>query len=350
MELRVKSTIRVLVVEDSPLMCKILTNMLNSDPQILVVAVANNGKEAVELVPPLKPDIITMDMDMPVMDGLEATKQIMAFHPTPILIVSSSVFRMGMEKVFKAISHGALDVIDKSELELVGNKKSGEALIAKIKFLTGARVLDHPLMKLRDEKPSVDLKTPREKVSDKIIAMVASTGGPQALLMILKRLPEDFPCGIVIVQHITSGFLSGLVDWLNKECKIRVKIGEDSEEIQGGVAYIAPDNFHMRLEEGGKISLSNEPPNNGHRPSGDVLLESVARIYRKGTVGVILTGMGRDGAMGMKAIKQYQGRTLAQNEKSCVVFGMPNAAIEMNVIDQVLPLERIAEEIVLMVS
>jgi two-component system chemotaxis response regulator CheB len=350
MELGVKSVIRVLVVEDSPLMCKILTNMMNSDPQILVVGVANNGKEAVELVPPLKPDIITMDMDMPVMDGLEATKQIMAFHPTPILIVSSSVFRMGMEKVFKAISHGALDVIDKSELELVGNKKSGEALIAKIKFLTGARVLDRPSMKLRNEKPSVDFKTPRKKVLDKIIAMVASTGGPQALLMILKRLPEDFPCGIVIVQHITSGFLPGLVDWLNKECRIRVKIGENSEEIQSGVAYIAPDNFHMRVEEGGKISLSDEPPNNGHRPSGDVLLESVARIYKKGTVGAILTGMGRDGAMGMKAIKQYQGRTIAQNEKSCVVFGMPHVAIEMNVIDQVLPLERIAEEIVLMVS
>jgi two-component system chemotaxis response regulator CheB len=350
MELGVKSLIRVLVVEDSPLMCKILTNMLNSDPQILVVAVANNGKEAVELVPPLKPDIITMDMDMPVMDGLEATKQIMAFHPTPILIVSSSVFRMGMEKVFKAISHGALDVIDKSELELVRNKKSGEALIAKIKFLTGAKVLDRPSMKLRDEKPFVDLKTPRKKVSDQIIAMVASTGGPQALLMILKRLPEDFSSGIVIVQHITSGFLSGLVDWLNKECKIRVKIGEDYEKIQPGVAYIAPDNFHMRVEEGGKISLSNEPPNNGHKPSGDVLLESVARIYKKGAVGAILTGMGRDGAMGMKAIKQFQGRTIAQNEKSCVVFGMPNAAIEMNVIDQVLPLERIAEEMVLMVS
>ena len=350
MEPGVKGMIRVLVVEDSPLMCKILTAMMNSDPQILVVAVANNGKEAVELVPCLKPDIITMDMDMPVMDGFEATKQIMAYHPTPILIVSSSVFKLGMEKVFKAISHGALDVIDKSELELVGDKKSGEALIAKIKFLTSVRVMDQPLVKLRNERPIVDLKTPRKKVSDKIVAIVASTGGPQALLKILQRLPEDFPSGIVIVQHITSGFLSGLVDWLAKECKIKVKIGEDSEEIRPGVAYIAPDNFQMRVEEGGKISLLNEPPNGGHRPSGDVLLESVARAYGKGSVGAILTGMGRDGVMGMKAIKQSQGRTIAQNEKSCVVFGMPNAAIEMNVIDKVLPLERIAEEIVLMVK
>ena len=167
--------IRVLVVEDSPLMCKILTNLMNSDPQILVAAVANNGREAVELVPPLKPDIITMDMDMPIMDGLEATMQIMAYHPTPILIVSSSVFKVGMEKVFKAISHGALDVIDKSELELVGDKKSGEALITKIKFLTGVKVMDQPLGKLRNERSVVDLKTPKKKVSDKIVAMVAST-------------------------------------------------------------------------------------------------------------------------------------------------------------------------------
>jgi len=349
MEPGVKSLTRVLVVDDSPLMCKILTNILNCDPQILVAAVANNGKEAVELVPRLKPDIITMDMDMPVVDGLEATKQIMAFNPTPILIVASTVFKAGMEKVFKAISHGALDVIDKGELELAGQKRSGDALIAKIKFLTGVRVTERRRAGLRSERSTVDLKPGRAEVSDRIVAIVASTGGPQALLDVLKRLPGDFPCGVVIVQHITSGFLPGLVDWLNKECKIRVKIGEDAEAIQSGVAYIAPDDHQMRVEDGGKITLSNEPAHGGHRPSGDILLESVARAYGKGSVAAILTGMGRDGAMGMKTIKQLDGKTIAQNEKSCVVFGMPKAAIEMNVIDKVLPLEGIAEEIVSMV-
>jgi two-component system chemotaxis response regulator CheB len=350
MEPGVKALIRVLVVDDSPLMCKILTNIMNCDPEILVAAVASNGKEAVELVPCLKPDIITMDMDMPVMDGFEATKQIMASHPTPILIVASTVFKVGMEKVFKAISHGALDVIDKSELQLVGDKNSGEALIAKIKFLTGVRVMHRPLTNLLDKRSVVDLKAHSREISDKIVAIVASTGGPRALLEILKRLPEDFPCGIVIVQHITNGFLAGLVGWLAKECKINIKIGEDSEEIRAGVAYIAPDNVQMRVEDGGKIRLSNEPAYGGHRPSGDVLLESVARVYGKGGVAAILTGMGRDGAMGMKAIKQLHGRTIAQNEKSCAVFGMPKAAIEMNVIDKVLPLEGIAEEIVLTVK
>ena len=349
MESEVKAMIRVLVVDDSPLMCKILTIIINCDPRILVAAVANNGKEAVELVPRLKPDIITMDIDMPVMDGFEATKQIMANHPTPILIVSSTIYKTGMERVFKAISHGALDVIDKSELELSGDKKSGEALIAKIKFLNGVRVTHQPRSRSAVERSVADLKAPRKKVSDKIVAIVASTGGPQALLEILKTLPEDFPCGIVIVQHITNGFLAGLVGWLAKECKIKVKIGEDSEEITPGVAYIAPDNVQMRVEEGGKIRLSHEPAFGGHRPSGDVLLESVARAYGKGGVAAILTGMGRDGAMGMKAVKQLDGKTIAQDEKSCVVFGMPHAAVEMNVIDKVLPLERIAEEIVEMV-
>ena len=349
MEPRAGVLIRVLVVEDSPLMCKLLTSILNADPQIMVVAVAMNGKDAVDLVPRLKPDIITMDMDMPVMDGLETTKQIMAYHPTRILIVSSSAFKVGTEKIFKAISHGALDVMDKSEIEFVGDRKSGEALVAKIKYLIGVRVADQAPVKPRMERSVVDLKTPVKKASDRIVALVASTGGPQALLKILQRLPGDFPSGIVVVQHITSGFLSGLVDWLAKECKIKVKVGEELEPIRPGVVYIAPDNFHMRVESGGKISLSDEPPVGGHRPSGDILLESVAKAYGRGSVGAILTGMGRDGVMGMKAIRDSRGKTIAQDEKSCAVFGMPNAAIEMNVIDKVLPLEGIAEEIVSMV-
>ncbi len=342
---RTSRMIRVLVVDDSPLMCKILTNVLNCDPQLLVAAVANNGKEAVELVPRLKPDFITMDMDMPVMDGLEATRQIMAYHPTPILLVSSTVFRTGMEKVFKAISHGALDVVDKSDLELSGDKKAGEALIAKIKVLNGVAVTRLGRLKSRSERTVAGPKGPAKQALDKIVAIVASTGGPQALLEVLKRLPQEFPCPIVIVQHITNGFLEGLVDWLGKECKIRVKIGEDSEEIRPGVAYLAPDNLQMRVAERGKINLSNEPACGGHRPSGDVLLESVALAYGKGSVAALLTGMGRDGATGMKAVRQSCGRTIAQNEESCVVFGMPHAAIELGVIDKVLPLEKIAEEI-----
>lgn len=336
--------IRVLVTDDSPLICKILTDILNRDPQILVTGVATNGKEALELVPHLRPNIITMDMDMPVMDGFEATRKIMATFPTPILIVSSTVFLSGTEKVFEAISHGALDVFDKSQLEVGGNKKSGESLIAKIKFLNGIRVKSK-YFSMRKEKPLLNFGAASGNSSGKIVAMVTSTGGPQALLEILKRFPEDFPCGIVIVQHITTGFLSGLVEWLDKECKIKVKVAEDLEEIKPGVAYFAPEEMQMRVVEGGRINLTNEPPHGGYRPSGDILLESVAKVYGRRSIGVILTGMGRDGANGMKAIKQSFGRTIAQHEKDCVVFGMSSAAIEMNVVDRVLPLEKIPEEI-----
>lgn len=337
--------IRVLVVEDSPLMCKILVTLLNNDPQILVVGVAMDGKVALDLLPHLKPDIITLDIDLPVLDGLEVTRQVMALHPTPILIVSSSVFKRGIEKVFRAISYGALDVMDKGDLIPKRDGKSGEEFIEKIKNLIRAKPFDRGLLKLKEEKGGIELKKPKGGPSHRIVAMVASTGGPQALVKILKSLPEEFPCGILIVQHIASGFLTGLVEWLNKECRIKVKIGEDQEIIQPGVAYIAPDHFQMRVVEGGRISLSDEPPTNGHRPSGDILLESVAKVYKNGSIGVILTGMGKDGARGIKMIKQFRGKTIAQDEKSCVVFGMPHAAIETGAVDRILPLEKIGEEL-----
>lgn len=349
MESESKKIIKVLVVEDSPSMCKVMASILNIDPGIIVVGTAANGKEAVELVSKLKPDIITMDIHMPVMDGFESTKQIMAYNPTPILIVAASVYTQGMDKVFKAISFGALDVIDKSELEIGGKKNDIEGLIEKIKFLSTIKVMHHPLAKLevkRDKEIKV-MEVGRENVLGRIVAIVSSTGGPEALLKILKKFPKNFPCGIVIVQHITSGFEGGLAEWLNSECQIKVKVAADSEEIQPGVAYIAPCDLQMRVQEGATIRLFNEPARDGQRPSGDILLESVAGVYKEKAVAVILTGMGSDGANGIRAVKGAHGRTIAQDEASCIVFGMPKVAIAMGAVDKVLPLERIAEEIVL---
>lgn len=346
MESGLKGIIRVLIVDDSPMMCKVLTDILNSDPQIIVVGVAYNGKEAVDIVPKLKPDIITMDIHMSVMDGFEATKHIMAYNPTPILILSTSVFKAGMDKVFKALYYGALDAMEKGDLEINRDANSTKLLLEKIKLLSGVKVISHPLAKLEKEKTVSIPEFPKEKALDRIVAIVASTGGPQALMEVLKSLPAKFPCGIVIVQHITSGFLDGLVEWLDKECKIEVKVAQDSEQIIPGVAYIAPCEFQMRVTAENKISLSNEPSYNGHRPSADILLESVARVYKDGAIGVILTGMGRDGVMGMKTLKQMHGKTIAQDEKSCVVFGMPKEAIDTGVIERILPLERIAEEVI----
>ncbi len=351
METAVKDIVRVLVVDDSPLMCKVLTNLLNADPDIIVVGVANNGKEAVEIVPELKPDIITMDIHMPIMDGFEATKQIMAYNPTPILVVSTSVFKAGMQKVFKAISYGALDVITKGTMEDVGTLNTGTDLIQKIKFLSKVKVIHHPLGKLEKREKHISvIKAPKEKSLNRIVAIAASTGGPQALLTILQSFPNNFPCSIVIVQHITSGFVGGLAEWLDAECHIKVKVAEDSEQTKPGTAYIAPCDLQMRVEADGVIRLSDEPTYNGHRPSGDILLESAARTYRDDAIGIILTGMGRDGAAGMVTIKDLGGKTIAQDEQSCVVFGMPKSAIEMNAADKVLPLENIAKEVVRMLE
>lgn len=335
---------KVLVVENSPIMSKVLTDVLSSDPQLVVVGVADNGKDAVEKAAKLKPDIITMDIHMPIMDGAEATKQIMAYTPTPILVVSASSIKNRMNKVFKAISYGALDVFEKSEMEFIGDKRFGERLINKVKFLSNIKVIRHPLAKL-EKKAEVKekvIEAVQKKGGEKILAMIASTGGPPALLTILKTLPKDFPYGIVIVQHITSGFVEGMVSWLDAECKITVKCAEELEEIEPGIAYVAPCDLHMRISSKGEVGLSNEPPFGGHRPSGNILLESVAKAYKKGAVGVVLTGMGSDGAMGMAAIKKAEGKTIAQNEDSCTVFGMPKAAIDLGIIDEILPVERIA--------
>jgi two-component system, chemotaxis family, protein-glutamate methylesterase/glutaminase len=342
---KTKKNIRVLVVDDSPLICKLIAGVLNSDSEILVVGIAGNGKEALDIVPDLKPDIIILDIHMPVMDGFELTKQIMAYYPTPIIIVSTSVFE-DMNKVFKAISFGALDVIDKNSLEFVDNKEKIEEFIEKVKFLSSIKVLTHPLAKSEKSiKRSTISKHHKKLPIDGIIAIAASTGGPQALYEILKKLPADFPLAIVIVQHITSGFDCGLAEWLNNECRVNVKTAENLEKLQPGTAYIAPCNVHMKVKKNGIIELCDEPAVSGHKPSADVLLESVSRIYQKNAVAAILTGMGADGANGIKAVKKMKGLTIAQNESSCIVFGMPKVAIEMNVIDKVLPLEKIAEEI-----
>lgn len=341
-----KGIIRVLIVEDSPLMAKTIEMILITDPSILVVGIVHDGREAVSAVASLKPDLVTMDLEMPVMDGLEATKQIMAYHPTPILVVSLSSSAGKSSQIFEAISYGALDFIDKKNLDLAQSKDLQKILIEKVKFLSRARVISHPLAKFEKVKIGKPLKVSSRRNMGRLVAIVVSTGGPQALLGILQSFPKDFPCGIVVVQHIISGFVAGLVEWLASQCQIKIKMAQDDELLRPGVVYVAPSDVHMKVQEGGKIKFSQEDLQSGHRPSGDVLLKSVAEIYGSGAIGVILTGMGRDGALGMQAISNRHGYTLAQDEKSCVVFGMPKAAIELGIVDKVLPLSKIAAEIV----
>ena len=348
-----KKLIKVLIAENSSVAAKVLVEIMKKDPDIVIVGMAHDGKEAIELTSKLKPDIITMDVDLPVIDGLEATKQIMAYQPTPILILSSAGFKERLPTVFKAISYGALEIWEKEFMQENLNRISDD-LISKLKFLAAIKVIHHPLAKLESIKKTVQAAYPwaetdkieGTKLKDRAVAIVTSTGGPAALLMVLRVLPKNLPCPIFVVQHISLGFSAGLVEWLNSECDIEVRIPEDREVIKPAFVYMAPDGFHMRVSPERLIKLSDEPPCNCHKPSGDILFESMGKVYKKGAIGVILTGMGNDGVRGLKVIKENNGSTIAQDEKTSIVFGMPKVAIDMNVIDRILPIDEIPLEII----
>ena len=347
MAAEVTRIIRVLIVDDSPLVCKVLTGIINADPGLIVAGMAATGQDAIELASKLHPDLITMDIHLPGVDGVEATKQIMAYSPTPILIMSSSVLKGGTALVFKALAYGALDVLEKTPRELVEEHgTAGAELIERIKALARIAVITHPLAKLERSREITTVHAPRHLAGEQIVAMAASTGGPQALMEILKALPNDFPCGIVVVQHISQGFDVGLAEWLSAECRIRVTMATDGARIQPGVAYLAPTGVQMRVAEGGLIRLADEAPYDGQKPSGNVLFESVARVYGDRAVGIVLSGMGRDGASGLRRIKAAGGQVIAQDEATSVIFGMPKAAIEAGVVDAVLPVGQIADAIV----
>lgn len=351
-----KRTIRVLIAEDSPVIARVIATLLASDPQIEVVGTVNNGKAALDFVMAHRPDIVTMDIHMPVMDGYEATKQIMAHCPVPILIASAAVQADGIERMFRAVSYGALDLIDISELALGQDSAVGRKFIDSVKMLSRIKVVHHFLAKLEDRRLAAEMveadcrEVPQQRRSDKLLAIVASTGGPMAILTILKMLPSEISYGVVIVQHITSGFLEQFVVWLGGESHRKVKIARQGDVILPGVVYLAPCDLQMRIAEDGILQLTEEPLHDGHKPSATLLLESAARVYAGNAVAVILTGMGRDGARGMQAIRAAGGRTIAQDQASCVVFGMPKEAIDLGVIDCVCPLSSIAQEIVRIIN
>ncbi len=339
--------IRVLIVEDSPVMAQILKGVLESDSQLGVVGVAKDGLDALALTKKYKPDVITMDIHMPRMDGLEATKQIMAYCATPILILSSSVFREGTDKAFRALSYGAVDVLEKNIFETdPESKEAGKNLIEKVKLISRIHVISHPLAKIEERRKPTLPKIPLLKTAEKkIIGIVASTGGPQILLAILKLLPHELPCPIVVVQHISAGFTEGLVEWLDRETFLSVKIATNHEELRPGTVYVAPPAVQMLVTSTATLSFTQDKSMDGQKPSGTLLFESIAKTYGSNGLGILLTGMGTDGALGLKAIYEAKGHTLVQNEKSCTIYGMPHAAVEMGVVDEVLSPDEIALEI-----
>jgi two-component system, chemotaxis family, protein-glutamate methylesterase/glutaminase len=339
--------IKVLIVEDSPLMAGLIQSMLLRDPEMEVVGIAVNGVQALEMVEAHKPDIITMDVEMPIMDGMEATKQIMARFPTPILVLSSTIFGGGQTKVFQIISYGALEALEKESFLVDGNvvENVADAFVENVRMLSKINVLCHPLasLELRQKSLSRNIGKAKKSGGGKILGIAASTGGPMAVAEILKPLPKEYPVPIAIVVHISDGFIGGFVEWLDGQVTMDVRIAGDGDKLMPGVAYVAPSHFHMCVTAGGNISLKDGDTVCGMMPSATVLFQSIAEVYGDRSCGVILTGMGRDGAEGLKEIHDSKGFAIAQDEESCVIFGMPKAAMELGAVDEVLGLADISK-------
>jgi len=337
--------IRVLLVDDSPIVLHILQRLLSRSPEIQVVGTAADGREALELVPSLNPDVICTDLYMPVMDGLAFTREVMANYPRPILVVSVAV-EPGSPNIFRLLEAGAVDIMPKPRDILTGDlDKVANELASKIRILAGVHVFRRnnnargaPFAKLAP-KPTV---IPRPQTPVRMVVIGASTGGPQALHEILAHLPASFPVPIVCVQHIGSNFLSEMVTWLNEVSPLPVRKAAHGETPQAGVVYFAPEDAHLELDDGGRFALSLAAPLDGHRPSVTVTMRAAARCFGAGAVGVLLTGMGRDGAEGMASIAAADGITIAQDEASSVVYGMPKQAVELGAVLYILPLEQIA--------
>jgi len=329
--------IRVLLADDSILVRAILKDALQGAGDMIVVGEASTGIEAVALNEALTPDLIVMDILMPVMGGLEATEAIMANLPAPILVLSATLDDKDVKLAFTAIKKGALDVMAKPVLAGGADQREFVArLLEKIRLLSRIKVIHH--IQRKREPAAVALHKPA--ANRNILAIGASTGGPRAVLSILKTLPPDFSGAVFVVQHISSGFASGFAHWLDIECQLPVRLAKAGDQPVRGEVLVAPTDCQMRLENG-VIRVLDAPAVNCCRPSIDVFFNSLATDSGRDTVGVLLTGMGRDGAQGLAEIRSSGGFTIVQDEKSSVVFGMPKAAIALNAAEVVLALEAI---------
>ena len=351
--------VRVLVVDDSAFMRKSLTSMLEEGKQIQVVGVARNGEEAVQQVQQLKPDVVTMDVEMPGMTGLQALQQIMAKHPVPVIMVSSITVE-GAQETLQALEWGAVDFVPK-QLDGVASKiaEIQKQLVSKV---IAARFAGAKLKRIPMTGTTTSSSMPTKALSSlsvsmtrgsKIIAIGCSTGGPQALFEIMPTIPADCPAGIVIVQHMPKSFTKPFADRLNTLCALDVREAVEGDEIKPGRVLIAPGGMQFRIVKksitSSVVKLSPNVENHPHAPCADIMMQSVAALFGERSIGVILTGMGHDGLEGMKAIKAAKGRTVAQDEASSVVYGMPKAVVEAGCADKVVSLSKVIGEIMNMV-
>jgi two-component system chemotaxis response regulator CheB len=338
-------TIRVLIVDDSAFVRRALERILGAAPDINVVGTAADGVEGVEQVKALRPDVVTLDIKMPRMSGLEALRHIMEEAPVPVLLLSSLTSE-GADITLRGLELGAMDFVDKSNAQGHMNLGSlADELIAKIRALAGV-----PLARLKARRAAEVGLAPEPEPHERNIEIVAigtSTGGPTALQAIIPRLPENLAAPILVVQHMPVGFTRSLAERLNARSLVAVHEAEDGEVVTPGKVYIAPAGMHMKVRRRGtaRIWLDEEPRAALHRPSVDVLMTSVAHSYGARSMGIVLTGMGADGVEGLRAIHAAGGMTLAESQETCVIYGMPKSAVEAGVVNKSVPLTRMADEI-----
>ena len=348
-------SIRVLIVEDSPIALTILKRIFKSAPEIEIVGTANSGVDALELIPKIHPDVICTDFHMPHMNGLEFTSHVMARYPLPILVISASVQEEDNHRIFQLLEAGAVDILPKPKAGLdVENRLLKQSLINKVKVLSGVRVFKkkRPLSVVHQplRRSAHTSLAARIRSTPKILVVGASTGGPLALQELLMHLPADFPLPVICVQHISLGFLQGLIDWLAVSCQLSIQVAQVGERPRPGNIYFPPERQHLVIDHRGRFAHSQAPPVDSHRPSVTTTFISAAQFYGRKTIGVLLTGMGRDGAEGMRVIADAGGVTIAQNEATSVVFGMPKEAIALGAAHQVLPIQAIAPAVLKLVQ
>jgi two-component system chemotaxis response regulator CheB len=348
--------VRVLIVDDSAFMRKAIRRMLSGAHDIEVVDTAADGREALAKVGELRPDIVTLDVKMAGMDGITALEHIMREYATPVIMLSS-LTQEGADVTLKALELGAVDFIDKTRAESpMDITLLASELVAKVRAVAGVDI--EKVRATLSEAVAAIPEQPRTPASPgdrfpgstrvDVVALGTSTGGPPALHALIPKLPRNFPCGMIVVQHMPVGFTRTLAERLNTQSQLNVVEAAEGDEVRPGKVLIAPAGRHVKLRRSNGrylIHLDGEPSDSPHKPSVDVMMASVAKACGRKSLGVLLTGMGNDGAKGMKAIKEAGGRTLAESEETCIIYGMPKSAVEEGAVDKVVPLHRMAAEI-----
>ena len=351
------SPVRVLIVDDSALARSVISRRLSADPEVLVVGQAANGEQALASLRDLKPDVITLDVQMPRMDGLAALGRIMAESPTPVVMLSS-LTGDDTETTIKALELGAIDFFLKPAASSpAGFDGSGKSLVETVKMAAAvprSRLGARPRQPQAVARPSVSAQRPlhhvRGSLPRRAVVIGSSTGGPRALMDVVPHLPAELDAGYLLVQHMPPGFTKSLAERLRSASAIEVKEAATGDRIESGKALMAPGGFHMEVDASGVVSLTQAPPLHGVRPAVDVTMETAVRAFGAATVGVVLTGMGMDGARGCGLIKAAGGHVAVQDESTCAVYGMPKSVVDAGHADVVAPITRIANEVVRLCS